>query len=58
MLLNGFNNLTLSGNITHHYIDESDMYVIHYMSDVGEENFMGWDKNKDYLTFTTVIMPS
>ena len=41
-LLNGFSNISLSGNITHAYNVAGEMYTIHYMSCVGEEKFMGW----------------
>ena len=33
--VNGFSNLSLSGNITHSYISQAQMFVIHYMSHEG-----------------------
>lgn len=54
--LNGFSNISLSGNITHSFIDEMKMYVIHYMSCIGEEGKMGWIKGKDYVLFTAVVV--
>lgn len=42
MFLNGFNNLTKSGGVTHSYQDGADVYTVHYMSKEGEGMFMGW----------------
>lgn len=33
------------------------MYTIHYMSCVGEEKYMGWQKGKDYVLFTAMVVP-
>ena len=56
--LNGFSNLSLSGNITHAYNLDGQMYTVHYMSCVGEDAEMGWNNTKDYLLFTALVMPT
>ena len=58
MLLNGFNNISLSGNITHGYNKAGEMFTIHYMSCEGEEKQMGWINHRDYLLFTLVVLPA
>ena len=55
--LNGFSNISLSGNITHSYNQPGQMFTIHYMTCEGEENLMGWINAKDYVLFTTVLTP-
>ena len=57
MLVNGWSNLSLSGNITHAYNDAGEMYTVHYMSCLGEEVQMGWVDGKDYVLFTAIVMP-
>lgn len=41
--LNGWNNLTISGNVTHSYQVGADVYTIHYMSCEGEMSNMGYN---------------
>lgn len=56
--LNGWNNLSLSGNITHGYQNGADMYTVHYMTCDGEMYDMGWHENIDYLWFKLVVVPN
>ncbi len=55
--INGFSNISLSGNITHAYITDQ-MFVIHYMGCLDEEAERGWKKGIDYVVFTTMIVPT
>ena len=55
--VNGFSNMSLSGNITHAYNLDGKMFTVHYMSCLGESEEMGWMNGKDYVLFTTVLVP-
>lgn len=55
--LNGWNNLSMSGNVTHSYQFGDNVCTVHYMSHEGEHNYMGWREGKDVLLYTIVYAP-
>ena len=56
-IVNGFSNISLSGNITHSFNSGGEMFTVHYMSCVGEEAEMGWKNKKDFILFTMLVLP-
>ena len=47
----------MSGNITHAYNHNGQMYTVHYMGCLDEDAERGWKKGIDYVLFTAVILP-